>query len=45
LIYSTEEQRARWVPDLTQGEKIGCFALTEPSAGFGTAAIEAQAER
>src|SRR5919202_985395 len=45
LIYGTEEQKARWVPALARGEKIGCFALTEPSAGSDTAAIEARAER
>jgi alkylation response protein AidB-like acyl-CoA dehydrogenase len=45
LIYGTEEQKARWVPDLARGEKIGCFALTEPSTGSDTAAIEARAER
>jgi len=45
LIYGNEEQKARWVPDLARGEKIGCFALTEPSTGSDTAAIEARAER
>ena len=45
LEYGTEEQKERWVPDLARGEKIGCFALTEPGAGSDTAAIEAQAEK
>jgi alkylation response protein AidB-like acyl-CoA dehydrogenase len=45
LIYGNDEQKARWVPDLAQGQKIGCFALTEPTTGSDTAAIEAQAER
>ena len=45
LDYGDEEQRERWVPDLARGEKIGCFALTEPSTGSDTAAIEARAER
>jgi alkylation response protein AidB-like acyl-CoA dehydrogenase len=43
LIYANEEQKARWVPDLAQGQKIGCFALTEPTTGSDTAAIEARA--
>ncbi|MDX6380809.1 MAG: acyl-CoA dehydrogenase [Rubrobacteraceae bacterium] len=43
LIYGNEEQKARWVPDLAQGQKIGCFALTEPTTGSDTAAIEARA--
>src|SRR3954471_5456230 len=33
LIYGTEEQKARWVPALARGRKIGGFALTEPSTG------------
>src|ERR671933_898857 len=45
LIYGNEEQKARWVPALVRGEKIGCFALTEPTPGSDTAAIEARAER
>jgi len=45
LTYGTEDQRSRFVPDLARGEKIGCFALTEPATGSDTAAIEASAER
>ncbi|MDP8948085.1 MAG: acyl-CoA dehydrogenase family protein [Actinomycetota bacterium] len=45
LMYGSEEQKARWVPDLARGEKIGCFALTEPEAGSDAAAIAACAER
>ncbi len=45
LMYGTEEQKTRWVPDLARGAKIGCFALTEPEAGSDAAAIAATAER
>ena len=45
LTYGTEDQKSRLVPDLARGEKIGCFALTEPTTGSDTAAIEASAER
>jgi alkylation response protein AidB-like acyl-CoA dehydrogenase len=45
LLYGNEDQRSRFVPDLARGEKIGCFALTEPTTGSDTAAIEASAER
>jgi len=45
LMYGDEEQKSRWVPDLARGEKIGCFALTEPEAGSDAAAIHASAER
>ena len=45
LIHGAEEQKSRWLPSLAQGEKIGCFALTEPEAGSDAAAIQARAER
>ncbi len=45
LMYGDDEQKARWVPDLARGEKIGCFALTEPEAGSDAAAIQTSAER
>jgi alkylation response protein AidB-like acyl-CoA dehydrogenase len=45
LMYGSEKQKARWVPDLARGEKIGCFALTEPTTGSDAAAIAARAER
>jgi alkylation response protein AidB-like acyl-CoA dehydrogenase len=45
LMYGDEDQKARWVPDLTRGAKIGCFALTEPTTGSDAAAIRARAER
>lgn len=45
LNYGTEEQKARWVPDLARGAALSCFALTEPGAGSDAAAIEARAER
>ena len=43
--YGTEEQRARYVPALARGEKIGCFALTEAHTGSDAAAIEARAAK
>jgi alkylation response protein AidB-like acyl-CoA dehydrogenase len=45
LMYGSEEQKARWVPDLARGAKIGCFALTEATTGSDAAAIAARAER
>ena len=45
LLFGTEEQKRRWVPPLARGEKIGSFALTEPSTGSDAAAIETRAER
>jgi butyryl-CoA dehydrogenase len=31
--FGTEEQKKRWLPALTAGEKIAAFALTEPQTG------------
>ena len=45
LMYGDGDQKSRWVPDLARGEKIGCFALTEPEAGSDAAAVAARAER
>jgi alkylation response protein AidB-like acyl-CoA dehydrogenase len=45
LMYGDEDQKARWVPDLARGVKIGCFALTEPATGSDAAAIAARAEK
>jgi alkylation response protein AidB-like acyl-CoA dehydrogenase len=45
VMFGTEEQKARWVPPLARGERIGCFALTEPEAGSDASAIQTRAER
>jgi alkylation response protein AidB-like acyl-CoA dehydrogenase len=45
LTYGTGEQKARWVLDLAGGQKIGCFALTEPEAGSDASAIQTRAEK
>jgi glutaryl-CoA dehydrogenase len=31
--YGNEAQREKWLPKLATGELVGCFGLTEPSAG------------
>jgi glutaryl-CoA dehydrogenase len=31
--FGTEEQKNAWLPRMARGESIGCFALTEPTAG------------
>ena len=45
VMYGDEDQKARWVPDLAQGNKIGSFALTEPTTGSDASAIQTNAER
>ncbi|HEY9168789.1 MAG TPA: acyl-CoA dehydrogenase family protein [Lutibacter sp.] len=32
-LYGTEEQRQKYLPSLTSGEKFGAYCLTEPGAG------------
>jgi butyryl-CoA dehydrogenase len=45
LTEGTDEQRARWLPDLASGKKIGCFALSEPEAGSDAKAQRTRAVR
>ena len=32
-LFGTEEQKQEWLPQLTSGEALGAFGLTEPEAG------------
>jgi glutaryl-CoA dehydrogenase len=41
--FGTEEQKARWLPSMVRGEKIGCFGLTEPEAGSDPQSMRATA--
>ncbi len=43
--YGTDEQRARWLPGLAAGERVGCFALSEEGAGSDAGAVAATAVR
>jgi len=45
VVFGTQEQKARWLPDLIQGKKITCFGVTEPDAGLNTSKIKTRAER
>jgi acyl-CoA dehydrogenase family member 9 len=44
LLFGTEEQRQRWLPDLVSGKKLAAFALTEPEAGSDAANVQTMAE-
>src|ERR1700761_6717328 len=44
LAYSSEEQKARWLPGIASGELITAIAMTEPGAGSDLAAMQASAE-
>ncbi|MEA4924259.1 MAG: acyl-CoA dehydrogenase family protein [Syntrophomonadaceae bacterium] len=41
--YGTEDQKARWLPGVTSGEKILAVAMTEPGAGSDLAAMRTRA--
>ncbi|SPZ04094.1 crotonobetainyl-CoA dehydrogenase [Proteus mirabilis] len=43
--YADEETKARILPGVVSGEKLGCFCLSEPSAGCDAAAQETTAVR
>lgn len=43
--YGTEEQKREWLPKLTSGEALGCYALTEPGSGSDPASLVTHARR
>src|SRR2546426_11749821 len=43
--YGTEEQKKKFLLPFARGEKIGCYALTEPPAGSNAAALQTKAVR
>ena len=43
-LYGTDEQKAKWMPDLASGAKLAAFALTEASAGSDAAALRTTAD-
>ncbi|MFJ9444050.1 acyl-CoA dehydrogenase family protein [Kitasatospora sp. NPDC101235] len=43
--FGTEEQKRHWLPRLTSGEALGCFALTEPGTGSDAANLTTRAVR
>jgi butyryl-CoA dehydrogenase len=43
--FGTEEQKKKLLAPFTRGEKIGCFALTEPQAGSNASALQTKAVR
>jgi acyl-CoA dehydrogenase family protein 9 len=45
VLYGSDEQKERFLPDLASGRKLAAFALTEPNAGSDVASMETRAER
>lgn len=43
LLFGTEVQKRRWLPDLASGRKLAAFALTEPDAGSDAANVQTTA--
>ncbi|MEV3996593.1 acyl-CoA dehydrogenase family protein [Streptomyces halstedii] len=43
--WGDEEQKRRWLPRLTAGEAVGCFALTEPGTGSDAGNLSTRAVR
>ncbi|MFP5219362.1 MAG: acyl-CoA dehydrogenase family protein [Actinomycetes bacterium] len=43
--FGTDEQRARWLPDMVGGELLGAYCLSEPHSGSDAAALATRAER
>jgi butyryl-CoA dehydrogenase len=43
--FGTDEQKNRFLLPFARGEKIGCYALTEPQAGSNAAALATRAVR
>jgi butyryl-CoA dehydrogenase len=43
--YGTEAQKKKFLLPFTRGEKIGCYALTEPQAGSNASALQTKAVR
>ncbi|MBT3784998.1 acyl-CoA dehydrogenase [bacterium] len=45
LTYGTEEQKQEFLTPLASGEKLGCFALTEPNSGSDCGSMKTYAKR
>ena len=43
--WGSEDQKQEWLPRMAAGELIGCFALTEPSAGSDPSSMTSTARR
>ena len=43
--FGSEEQKQEWLPRMARGEAIGCFGLTEPTAGSDPAGMKTFAKK
>ncbi len=44
LLYGSEEQKRKWLPDLAAGRRLAAFGLTEPEEGSDAGATRTTAE-
>ena len=44
LLFGTQEQKERWLPDLASGRRLAAFGLTEPDAGSDAGATRTRGE-
>ena len=44
LLFGSDEQKDRWLPDLASGRRLAAFGLTEPDAGSDAGATRTTAE-
>ncbi|MBU1121872.1 MAG: acyl-CoA dehydrogenase family protein [Candidatus Omnitrophota bacterium] len=45
LLYGTEEQKKKYLPDIASGKNLAAFGLTEPEAGSDAAAVRTTAKK
>ncbi|MBI3071402.1 MAG: acyl-CoA dehydrogenase [Deltaproteobacteria bacterium] len=45
LKFGTDAQREKWLTPYARGEKLGCYALSEPGSGSDAAAMKTVAKR
>ncbi|HEY8808262.1 MAG TPA: acyl-CoA dehydrogenase family protein [Candidatus Limnocylindria bacterium] len=45
LKFGNPSQKERWLKPLARGDKLGCFALTEPASGSDAAGLQMTAKR
>jgi glutaryl-CoA dehydrogenase len=43
--YGSEEQKSRWLPEMSAGRAVGCFGLTEPDSGSDPSSMRTAARR
>ena len=45
IMYGTEEQKKKYLPDIASGKKLAAFGLTEPTAGSDAGGIQTTAKK